>query len=292
MTNKWESFFNGIGLEYIPNEKIFSIGDKKIRPEVFLPQLNCYFSVVKEELREKIVNSEFCRSISGFGLLIAFGEPHDMDMKLFCEAYTEKEKLRSCLSVRFAGYYEASKGKRYINLSLVVNKSDNPRYNEIKGFGYSSESVHAISAYTQNQNPPDIIEKPEIFASYCDADLISPIYERFYIISDYRDHETVRGYGGRWDPDTKMWYMNDPEQRDKCKKALTAIEEARMAEKEAHLNEGWNKVRARAEDINFSSLETKKAVNEQIDKIWKELRDEYKFTKKEIAAFVEENYYG
>ncbi len=290
MTNRWESFLNGINLEQVPNEKIFPVGSKKIRPECFLPQLNCYFITTKEENKEKILVHEFCSGVKGFALLVAFGEPHDLDMKLFSEVYLGNRTVNGCISVRFAGFRDESKGRRYIKQSLIAVNESNPVYASIHGFGFSNGSVHAIQAYTLLSSPPGEIEKPEIFATYSDKDLMDPIYDHFYIISDFRDHETVRGYGGRWDPDAKMWYFNDPDRKDECKKALDVIIEARIAEKELHKQEGWNKVRAMAEKIDFSSFETKKAVNEAVDKIWKDVKEEYKFTKKEVIKFVGEHF--
>lgn len=290
MTRKWKSFFDGIGLEYIPNERIFEVGDKKIKPGFFLPQLNCYFSVLSPLSRDKCLNHDFCSHISGFGLLVAFGEPHYMDMYLFSECYRENEdKKRTCARVFIAGYFSVSNnGRKYLNIGLSLTNISSRNQN-ICGFGYTDAtgSIHAISANVDY----NLLRKRDVFNTYDDVDLEEPIDDRLYIKSDFRDRETVKAYRGRWDPDAEMWYMTDFRDREDCKRALNVICEAREMEHEAHILEGWEKVRAYAEEVGFTELPSKAKVAEAVDKIWKDVRDEYKFTKKEIRKYVDDTYF-
>lgn len=89
---RWAIFFDALGIEweYEPEGFVLPTGTSYL-PDFYLPYFGCYFEVKRDHLECEPEGQEAIKKISSFASgenfagLIAFGDPMQMNIQLFCQ---------------------------------------------------------------------------------------------------------------------------------------------------------------------------------------------------------------
>ena len=288
----WVSFFDGIGLTYEHNTRVFSVNGADFVPDYYFPQMDCYFKLEDKEKAASYRTSEFVRGVDGFSLLVAFGDPHEMNTILICE-YAAGDKTRKGWTKALFAKSSISKSQRglYVHGDIM-----NEFYKSIEKVGYTKDDgFHTISAATLWMKDGITAwyteyRKKDILDTYSNDDLAMEIGGHYYIHSDFRDKDLVKEFGARWDADVELWYFDSLNIRNRCCEELKEVEAQRAREHEERRQTGLSLIMDSLKKAGYENLVTQKEKDALIDQVWRRYRDEYRFTKKEVKQFVTEYY--
>lgn len=105
---RWAVFFDACGISYQYEPEGITLSDGTwYLPDFYLPQIHCYFEVKRAGIEKTAECKEAIKKISdgarvdSWAGIIAFGDPLDNKMILFCQDYTESSGGPSDYAVAF-----------------------------------------------------------------------------------------------------------------------------------------------------------------------------------------------